>query len=65
MIIFSKKISIEFFKDKITLWKLTRKGFYKFVQYIDEADIDVKKLRKKYKGYEVKDKTGHIETQIL
>ena len=59
----NKKLSIEWFKDKLTLWKLTSKGFYKFEAYLD--NVDLKLLKKKYRGYEIKDKTGHIETQVL
>ena len=58
-----KKIKLEYFKGKIALWKYNKKGFYNFIELFDT--IDLKQLKKKYKGYELTDKTGNLQLQVL
>jgi len=59
----SKKIKLEYFKGKIALWKYNKKGFYNFVELLDS--IDLAQLKRRYKGYELTDKTGNLQLQVL
>ena len=48
-------------QGRIELFKLNRKGYYNFIRYITLEEIP--KLKKEFKGYEIKNKLEKGETK--